>query len=257
MIGTYINAILVVISVLIGLLLKSRFPAKLQLLSRNLLAGFSFFIGIKLLIKSFDPGVVAGIKLLILAFLSIILGNLIGKFLKLQSISNRLGNYSGKQLMITPQRPTTETNSKTVDKKENSHNASPSKIITGISLLLCLNPIGIIGAAYEGLRGSPYLLIIKGIMDFFFSYSFARNLKLKIFIAILPMVIWQGVVTIAFKSITNSNFFTGELILYSYDALVGLFCFLFVLPILEIRKVEFADYLPSFFLIPLFAKLFL
>lgn len=286
MTGTITNATLIIIFTLLGIFLKSRLPVRLQFFSRNLLAGFTFFIGIKLLIKSFDPGFFIGAKLIILALISIVLGNLVGKLLKLQTFSNRLGNYSNEKLGIASKKSTLNADKESVScsqdviersngiqgkssnekllysdseshKQSNQNKISPLNTIAGIAILFCLNPVGIIGAIYEGLRFAPYIIIIKAVMDCFLSYSIAHNFKLKIIAAIFPMVIWQGFITIAFNNLAKSTLFSNELILFSYDTLIGLFCFLFILPILEIRKVEFANYLPSILIIPFLVKFFL
>lgn len=286
MIGTLINAILILASLLASILAKSEFPIKTQYFFRNLLAGFSFFIGVKLLVKAFDPGFFPGVKLILIALLSLILGNLLGKYLKLQEFSNKLGTFSRKQLeqelkklksgTDENQEPhpsnddgkLSESAAKEDDKllknqKEESNsrftpeNRRTSKITFAVAILFCLNPVGIIGAIYEGLRFSPYILIIKAVMDLFFSLSLARYFKFNILVAIAPMVLWQGLITMAFQRIVNLGIISNNLILYGYDALVGFFCFIFILPILEIRKIELANYIPSILFIPPLVKLIL
>lgn len=286
MTGTIVNAILIIISTLIGILSKSQLPVKIQNLSRTLLAGFTFFLGIKLVVKSFDPGFATGIKSILAAILSLILGNLIGKLIKLQVFSNKLGNFSKNQLerclkSSLSTQPAQSSNSSSIPNsvefasyQETGTKESPSgtselfnstekqkslnfvRLTFGIIILFCLNPVGIIGSVYEGISQSPTLLIIKAVMEFFFSLSLARYLILNILAAVVVMVLWQGAITNASIHLAKWTLFSSNLTFSSCDALVGFFCFIFVLPILEIKRVELANYLPSILIMPLIAKIF-
>lgn len=241
MTGTLINAGTILIAVVFSFFLKRQLPDKFQHRLKALIGAATFFIGIKLMVKSFDPGFKQGAALLLISFVSLIIGNIIGKALKLQKYSNKAGSIARQQM----------------ERGLSGEKLSFGDGLVASAIAFCLNPIGIIGAISDGASSNFYILVIKSAMDGLAGLTFAKIFgRLSVSVSIIPLLAWQG-----FISLVSIYFVKSEpaptLLSHSFESLCGLFCFIFVLPVLEIRKVELANYLPSIFVAPVLTRLFL
>ncbi len=238
MVGTIINSVAILVGVVLGSF--KQIPLQFQQYIKAILGAYTFFIGIKSLIKTFDPGFTIGIKLILVAILSLILGNLIGKLLRLQKFSNDAGSFARIQM-------------------ERQFGGNKINFWDGFNscvFIFCLNPIGIVGAVADGVSSNFYILIAKSVMDGFAAISFYKIFKLATAFSSIAVFVWQGTITLVAKYLASTPFFNNTTI-GSIDALCGLFCFIFVLPILDIKKVRLANYLPSILIAPLIAKYFI
>ena len=238
MIGTIINSAAILAGIILGSF--KQIPLQLQQHIKAILGAYTFFIGIKCMIKTFDPGFAIGIKLILVAILSLILGNLVGKLLRLQKFSNLAGGIARIQMQ---------------------QQISGNKInfwdgFNSCVFIFCLNPIGIVGAVADGVSSNFYILIAKSVMDGFAAISFYKIFKLATAFSTIAVFVWQGTITLVAKYLVSTPFFNNTTV-GSIDALCGLFCFIFVLPILDIKKVRLANYLPSIVIAPLIAKYFI
>lgn len=238
MIGTIINSAAILFGIVFGPF--RQVPVQIQQHIKAILGAYTFFIGIKCIIKTFDPGFAIGIKLILVAFLSLVLGNIIGKLLRLQKFSNLAGSFARSKM---------------------AQRISGNKInfwdgFNSCVFVFCLNPIGIVGAVADGVSSNFYILIAKSVMDCFAAMSFYKVFRIATAFSVIAVFVWQGTITLVAKYLASAPFFNNPSV-GSIDALCGLFCFMFVLLILDIRKVRFANYLPSIVIAPLIAKYFI
>ncbi len=239
MVGTIINSAVILIGVVFGGF--KQLPLQFQQHIKAILGAYTFFIGIKSLIKTFDTGFAIGIKLILVAVLSLILGNLIGKLLRLQKFSNYAGGFSRAQM-------------------ERQFGGDKINFWDGFNacvFIFCLNPIGIVGAVADGVSSNYYILICKSVMDGFAAITFYKIFRLATAFSTIAVFIWQGTITLVAKYLASTPFFNNTATVGSIDALCGLFCFIFILPILDIKKVRLANYLPSILIAPLITKYFI
>jgi uncharacterized membrane protein YqgA involved in biofilm formation len=79
------------------------------------------------------------------------------------------------------------------------------------SLLFCIGAMAIIGSLNDGLRGDASTLYIKAILDGTSSIFFASALGIGVFFSILPLGIYQGLITLSAKFV--EPFLSDQLIL--------------------------------------------
>ena len=70
-------------------------------------------------------------------------------------------------------------------------------------LLFCVGSMSIIGSIEEGLQGKRELLIVKSTLDGFSSIALAATLGVGVIFSIIPMLIFQGSLTISAKWLRN------------------------------------------------------
>ncbi|MGC8888201.1 MAG: DUF554 family protein [Verrucomicrobiia bacterium] len=243
MTGTIINGAAVLTVVLFCSFFPKKQPSfRLQQLAKATLGAFLFFIGIKLMIKIFDPGFQKGMALFFVGVVSLIVGRVVGRILRLQNYSNRAGQFATHQL----------------ERGEGGERIKFGDGLSAVAIAFCFNPIGIVGAFVEGSTSNFYILIVKSVMDAFAAADFVKSIgRLPTAFSVLPLIAWQGLVTLGSMYASKSGYFSHASVTYSVDAICALLCFIFVLPILEIKKVDLANYLPSLLIAPLIARFFL
>lgn len=65
------------------------------------------------------------------------------------------------------------------------------------TLLFCIGSMAILGAIEEGVKGDPHLLLTKGVMDGIVSVLFAASLGVGVLFSALPLLIYEGALTLA------------------------------------------------------------
>ena len=102
MIGAFLNALGILLGALAGLAGRGELSARTQGWLKSALGAFTAFCGLQLVWQNIGGGFFHALKQLLLAGLAVVLGNLLGKILGLQKISNRLGRYAAGLLTSGP-----------------------------------------------------------------------------------------------------------------------------------------------------------
>ena len=169
--------------------------------------------------------------------LALMLGNLTGKLLRIQKSLNHLGQFAkGRITRATP---------------ANSRRFSEGFLTC--SILFCLTPVGIIGSLQDGLSGNFKPLAIKAVMDGLATMALVTSFGWSALLSIVPVVAGQGTLTLLAhwaQPWLHKNALVDPL-----DATAGLLVFCVALIILDLKKIELADYLPSLVFAPLLAWL--
>ena len=223
MTGTLINVLTVAVGSSIGLLLKSKLPEKYSIIVFQALGLFTLFLGVKMCFSSSE--------LLILVF-SIILGSLLGEFLKLES---RLYSISEK-----------------IKSKTKSSNTKFSEGLITAFLLFCIGPMAIVGSIDEGLGKEPELLIVKSLMDGFSSIALAAVFGVGVLISIVPLLFFQGSITLFAEQLSSV---LSEPMINEISACGGILLMGIGISILEIKKIKVVNMLPAL-MFPPFLLLF-
>lgn len=115
-------------------------------------------------------------------------------------------------------------------------------------------PLGVLGALQDGLNGHWQALGIKSVMDGLATMALVSTFGWGVILSALPVLAYQGTLTLAARllaPILQQN----PLLLDSIQATGGLLVFCVALIILELKRIELADYLPSLVYAPLLAWL--
>lgn len=174
---------------------------------------------------------------LAITVLALLLGKIIGRLARLQRWSNQAGRIAKDRMA-----------------KLGTPGASPGDGFLTAALLFCVGPLGPLGAIQDGLAGNPGVLAIKAVVDGLAALSFTRMFGGGVALSALPVAAVQGTLTLVL--IPLGPWLVEQDLLRSLNAVTGLLVFCVALIILELKRLEIADYLPSLAVAPLLAWLF-
>jgi uncharacterized membrane protein YqgA involved in biofilm formation len=121
------------------------------------------------------------------------------------------------------------------------------------SVLFCAAPLAVVGSLFDGLTDNFKPLLIKSVMDGLATMAFTGMFGWSAILSVIPVIAWQGTLTLLAGSLLP--FLARHGLIDSLNATGGLLIFTVSLIILELKKVELADYIPSLIYAPLLAWL--
>jgi uncharacterized membrane protein YqgA involved in biofilm formation len=238
MTDAFLNATGILLGGLFGLAWREPLSARAQIFFRNALGAATVFFGLRLVWLSVNGTFLSCLKQLFIAALAIVLGNLLGKLLRLQTMSNRLGHYATRLL--------------------SSAETDPSrKVADGFcacTILFWAAPLGLLGAVVDGLSGYFYLLAVKAVMDGLAMISFVKMFRWPAALSAIPVFALLGFIILSCQLCARPFLETRQLI-DPVNAAAGLVVCAIALVIFEVRKVELANFLPALAVAPLLAWL--
>jgi uncharacterized membrane protein YqgA involved in biofilm formation len=239
MIGTIVNAAGILIGGILGLTLRRQFTAATQVGLKGALGVLVIFVGLKTTWTSLGGGLWPVTKQLIIVILALTLGRLTGRLLRLQKNLNSLGRYASDRFAKAGSEKTQRW----------------SEGFITCTILFCVGPMAILGAVQDGL-GQWQTLGAKAIMDGLATMAFVGTFGWGAILAVVPVVAYQGTISLAAKAL--EPFLRDPInapLLNALNATGGLLVFCIALIILELKKIELADYLPSLAWAPFIAWL--
>ena len=236
--GALLNALGILLGGLFGLAWRGPLSARTQIFFRNALGAATVFFALRLVYLSVHGTVLNCLKQLCLAALAVVLGNLIGKLLRLQKWSNRLGRYATGMMGSAERQPSRRT----------------ADGFIACTILFWAAPLGLLGAVVDGLTGYFYLLAVKAVMDGLAMTSFVKMFRWPVALCALPVFAFLGIITLACQ-VYLRPFLDHRQLVDSVNAAAGLCACAVALVIFETRKVELANYLPALAVAPLLAWL--
>ena len=239
MIGTILNAAGILLGGILGLTRKSALPAASEAFFKVALGAFTVFYGLRLTWISVNGSWSQVLKQLLVILLALMAGKLTGRLMRLQKLSNSIGRDARERMAkATPNDPN-----------------RASEGFKTCTALFCAAPLGILGALQDGLSGYFYPLIMKGIIDGLATRGFAPMFGWGVMLSIIPVVAFQGTVTLV-SSHYLAPYLRAHELLDPVNAVGGLLVFSVAMIILDIKKLSIADYLPSLAFAPLLTSLF-
>ena len=232
MTGTLINVGTVLIGSSLGLLIRSRLPERYTKIMFQVFGLFTIFLGIKMALETNN--------IMVMIF-SLLVGTLLGEWWNLDKGMERFAGF--------------------IKRKSKSGNERFSEGFVTAFLVFCMGSMTILGAIEEGLGDKPNLLLTKSLMDGFSSMALASALGAGVLFSVIPLLIYQGGLTIFASTLTNvlSPDVVAEISAVGGILLIGLG---FVL--LDVKKIRVMNMLPSLVVVvflaiwlpPLLDKLF-
>jgi uncharacterized membrane protein YqgA involved in biofilm formation len=232
MIGTILNAAGILLGGILGLTLSKQLSHPRQVAIKGLLGVLTVYVGLKMTVLSLGGGIGTIAKQLFIVLLALMLGRITGRLLHLQDFLNGLGKYA----------------------KEKFSSATPGVNRVGegfitCTLLFCVGPMALLGAIEDGLEGHWQTLGIKGVMDGLATMGFVATFGWGAILSVVPVVAYQGTITLCAGLL--APLLRDHALLDSVHATGGLLIFCIALIILELKRIELADYLPSLIFAPL------
>ncbi|HWD21086.1 MAG TPA: DUF554 family protein [Verrucomicrobiae bacterium] len=238
MTGAIINAVGIVIGSGAALLTKKTIPAPQQNALKTVLGAALVWFGLRLTWTSLNGSFGQIFKQLAIVLLAMALGQFLGKLLRLQKLSNRVGQYASRALAAPAAKP-------------------PFSVgFVVASALFCLGPLAILGSVQEGLDDLAPTLIVKAVIDGLTAMSFVAAFGWSVLPAALPTLALEGALIRAVALGAAALHASPLPLADSIMATDGLLIFSVALIVLEVRKVPVADYLPSLALAPLLTCFF-
>ncbi len=238
MTGTIINVVAILLGGIAGLTLRRGIPPGTQNWLKVVLGIFTIYFGLQLTWISINGPALSCLKQLTVVILAMMLGKVTGKLMRIQNGSNRIGQYARQRCAAA--RP--------------GARGQFNDAFTVCALLFCVAPLGPLGAIVDGLGGFRWPLGIKAVMDGLAAMGFVSMFGWGVLVAALPVLAFQG--TISLLCLRFADPVLQSLGLAdSVNATAGLMIFSVGILILEIRRIEVADYLPSLAFAPLISWL--
>jgi uncharacterized protein len=242
--GAFLNAIGILLGGLWGLALRKPLSLRTQAFFRAALGLSAVFFGLRLVWLSVGGTFLFTLEQILIALLAVTLGFWMGKLLRLQKWSNRLGRRAGN--VIAP----AQTN-------------APRKTGDGLAactVLFCAAPLGWLGAVTDGLAGGFWLLAVKAVMDALATASFVKIFRWPAALSAFPVWVFLAGITLACRHYAapflDSHSLHEHDLIDSVNAAAGFIACTVALVIFEVRRVELANFLPALAVAPLLAWLF-
>jgi uncharacterized membrane protein YqgA involved in biofilm formation len=234
--GAFLNAIGILFGALFGLAMRKPLTARAQAFFKSALGAFTVFYGLRLVYVSAHGTVLACLKEILISVLAVFLGYWLGRLLRLQTFSNRVGHHAATLLAAAQKNP-----------------PGPSGAgFMAATLLFCAAPLGVLGAVADGLESYFYLLLLKAVMDGLAMMTFVKLYRWPVALAALPVFFFFNglslMVRYGAQPWLDEQYLTG-----SVGIATGLVACTVALVILEVRRVELANYLPALAIAPLLA----
>jgi len=233
-IGTILNAAGILLGATIGLIRRKPLSPARETYFKHGLAAFTTFYGLRLSWVSLGGSFLQILRQILIVVMAMIAGRLIGRWLRLQKASNRLGRFARQHLAEL--KPGT---------------AQPGDGFKLCAALFCAAPLGILGAIQDGLSvpGYFYPLAIKAVVDGLASMGFVLLFGWGVLLSALPVLVFQGTLTLICARLLWP-WLNGHGLTDPINAVGGVLVACVALVMLGLKRIELADYLPSLVVAP-------
>jgi uncharacterized protein len=232
MIGTIINVGAIAAGGIIGLVAAKGISPKVEHRLKMILGVLTLYVGLKTTWSAISGPFGSVVKQVVIVMLALIIGNIVGKILRLQKGVSRVGEYA-----------------KNVFSKHDPE--KPNRFGEGFvtcTILFCVGPMAIMGAIEDGLTGKVQTLAVKSVMDGLATMAFVKTFGVGPIFAAIPVLAYQGTITLGAEGL--KPLLANHMLLDSISATGGLLILCISVVILDIQKVPLADYLPSLAVAP-------
>lgn len=217
MLGTLVNTGTVLVGSALGLLVKRRFPPRVQEVAMQAVGAVTLLIGIQMGLAA-DSG-----RKIIIALLSLAGGAILGEALDLQGALDRLGQRLERRFA-------------------RAGDGEFARAFVTASLLFCVGPMTILGSIQDGLQGDPTLLFTKAVLDGISSTALAAGLGFGTSFAAGTVLLYQG--TLTFAAAAVRDVMTPEVV-QAVTAVGGLMISCLAVNIWRLTTLRVANMLPG------------
>jgi uncharacterized membrane protein YqgA involved in biofilm formation len=233
--GTIINAAAIVAGGALGRVAARWLTPQRQTLIKFILGALTVYVGLSTTIKALAaPSFGQFAKEFGIMLLALMVGNALGRLLRLQRGLNHLGRYA-RERFTDAQKP------------GDAHKFSEGFVTC--TLLFCVGPMAILGSVQDGLTGDFKLLAIKAVMDGLATVGFVAAFGWGATLAVVPVFVYQGTLTLLAR--WAAPYLENQALLDSINATGGMMIFSIALVVMELKRVELANYLPALAIAPL------
>ncbi len=229
--GTFINVAAILVGTLAGTLLGDRLPERLRETVMHALGLVTLAVGMDGALAAFRPPLSELTRASVLLVLtSVLVGGVVGEVLRIEDRLNTIGDALKRRFA------------------SGDHHARFTEGFVVATILFCVGPMAILGSIQDGLSGDYQLLAIKSLLDGFAALAFASALGWGVGFAALPILVYQGTITLAAKGLSDA--FTPEVVA-GLTAAGGILILGISLRLLELKQVRVGNLLPALLFAPI------
>ncbi len=245
MTGTLVNVAAVVAGGALGAVLGGRVPERVRSTLTDVLGVFVVVLGIGDALGTFGDELAGalGPAAVLVVLGSLLVGGILGELLAIESRLEQLGSWLRQRTVRPGQVGGTDAA------------AARARFIEGFvvtSLVITVGPLAVLGALQDGLTGDWSLLAVKALLDGPVALAFASVLGIGVAFAALPMLVWQGGLTLAAAAVGGQ---VTDTMVAAIGAVGGFLVVGIGLRLLELRMVRVANLLPALVIAPLVVAL--
>ena len=221
--GSIFNSLMIVLGTAVGLTIGRHLPERLTETLMSAISVFVMYLGIKM------AGAGAGMLTMLFGFVG---GAAIGEALDIHSALERFGEWARRRLRMKDERF--------------------GEAFISASLIFCTGSMAILGAIEEGLGNFPAVLITKSIIDGASSIVFAISLGVGTAFSAIPILIYQGSMTLAARAAQSVM---SQPVIDAMTSVGGLMVICIGLNIMGVAKIRTSNQLPGIIIAALIAAL--
>jgi len=180
--GTLGNIALILIGSTVGLLIKGGLKQRFQDTVMSALGLAVMFIGIVGALEGLlvvDDGKLSSANVMLM-IVSLAIGGFIGEAINIEARLDRAGEWLKGKLKL-----------------DKGRDKGFVESFVNSSLLFCVGAMAIIGSLRDGLSADPSMLLAKGFIDGVVAIFFASTFGIGVFFSVIPVGIYQGLITLA------------------------------------------------------------
>lgn len=224
--GTLLNVLTVLVGGTLGLLLGGRLPERFQGIIFN-------GLGLATLVIGMQNALTTGNILVLLG--SVLVGGLLGEWLRLDYHLDNLGDYLQKRL---------------AGNSDRKGSATFSEAFVTSSLVFCVGPLTILGSIQNGISGDITFLALKSMLDGFAAFAFAASLGWGVLVSAATVLLYQGALSLVAWAAMSGVPSRDNPYIVEMTAAGGVIIIGVGLRLLNIKELKLANYLPALAIAP-------
>ena len=234
--GTAINVATIVAGTGAGLLVGGRIPERARTTVLQSVGLITLALGVGQAIRTDN---------IVFPLVAIVFGGLLGEALRIEDRLESLGDRIRRRV----ERPV-DVEVEGGDVEPPAARPTENTFVEGFvaaSLLFCVGPLAILGSIQDGLEGDVGLLVVKSALDGLVSVIFAATLGWGVGFSVLPVLLYQGLLTLLAGS--ADAVLTDRMILEG-TATGGIMVMGISMRLLDLKQVRVGSLLPGLLLAP-------
>lgn len=227
LLGTTVNALTIIVGTLIGKLL-SKIPENMKNTVMKGIGLTVIVLGMQMAIKSNN---------FLIVILSIVFGAMLGEFIDLDKMLNRLGKWIERKINLKGE-------------------GNISQGFVTATLIFVIGAMAIVGALDSGIRGNHDVLFTKAIIDGFTAIILTTTLGIGVIFSSISVFLYQGLIAIFANQI---NLFVPQELMDSFitemTSVGGIMILAIGLNLSNISNIRVANLLPGILVVAIIVTL--
>lgn len=226
MLATIINSAAIVLGSLIGILFKQRINTRI---TRSLVTALALAVAVLGIMGAIQTKDSLGMVI------CIAVGTLLGELLDLDGKLEALAQLLRR--LVAP---------------GEAASGSFTQGFISATLTFCIGSMAIMGSMQAGISGDMSILLSKSVIDCITAVSFATALGIGVAFSALPILVYQGTITLLASVIAP---FLSSAVILEVSAVGSIMMIGIAINLLELRQIPVANMLPAMFLPVLYQPL--